>query len=108
MKKVNKKEVKIYVRNLVNLVKKHYDCELISCGFCINNCELDMFFSFRNLDGSLFCTSFCDNVVYSVNFTNAINDYFSSQFSKYTLNDLDDIFHYRINSMIDNFNENSF
>ncbi|MBG0176882.1 hypothetical protein I4O87_17610, partial [Clostridioides difficile] len=59
MKKVTKKEVKIYVRNLVNLVKKHYDCELISCGFCINNCELDMFFSFRNLDGSLFCTSFC-------------------------------------------------
>ncbi|HFZ6229819.1 TPA: hypothetical protein ACILPC_003686 [Clostridioides difficile] len=107
MKKVTKKEVKVYVRNLVSLVSKHYNDELISCGFYIDNFELKMFCDFK-IDGVSSSSLFHCNIAYIVYFTNAINDYFSSQFSKYTLNDLDDIFHYRINNMIDKFNENLF
>ncbi|HGM1465316.1 TPA: hypothetical protein ACKOOP_004145 [Clostridioides difficile] len=106
MKKVTKKEVKVYVRNLVSLVSKHDD-ELLSCGFYIDNCELKMFCDFKS-NGVSSSSLFYFNVVYIVYFTDAIKDYFSSQFSKYTLNDLDDIFHYRINNMIDKFNENLF
>ncbi|HBF3832766.1 hypothetical protein QMM12_19150 [Clostridioides difficile] len=107
MKKVTNKEVKVYVRNLVSLVSKHYNDELLSCGFYIDKCELKMFCDFK-VNGVSSSSLFNCNVVYIVYFTDAIKDYFSSQFSKYTLNDLDDIFHYRINNMIDKFNENLF
>ncbi|HBG7256822.1 hypothetical protein [Clostridioides difficile] len=97
MKKITKKEIKKYVREVIN---NNFNWKVDKCGFYIKNDLIEFFISYKGqgVDENVY-----NNTYEEITYIDDIIECYKRK--EYNLKDVDTIIYENVNNMIDDYNE---